>query len=162
MQLILWRHAQAEDGSRMTSGDPRSRDMARELTLTGVKQAKATAAWLRPRLPPGSILLSSPAVRTVQTAQQLMADFERVSALAPDVPPAALLEAAGWPGTASDERTVVVVSHQPTLGRVASLLLTGIDRDLAVRTSGAWWFQSSGGGGASGNALRAIFDPALG
>jgi phosphohistidine phosphatase, SixA len=45
MELILWRHAEAEDGSP---------DLERELTGKGHKQAEKMAAFLRPRLPGGS------------------------------------------------------------------------------------------------------------
>ena len=41
MELILWRHADAEPG------DP---DLARRLTSKGQKQAERMAAWLGPRL----------------------------------------------------------------------------------------------------------------
>lgn len=160
MQLILWRHAQAEDSSGGT-GDPRHRDLARELTLKGEKQARCTAQWLRPRLPDGALVLVSPAIRTVQTAQQLTPDFERVDALAPDTSPGDLLAAANG-SLDGEERTVVIVGHQPTLGRLASLLLTGNDRDLHFRKSAAWWFQSSFGKGIAGCSLRAVFDASLG
>jgi len=165
MQLILWRHAQAEDISS-SRGDPRQRDLARELTLKGEKQAKLTAAWLRPRLPPGARVLVSPAIRTVQTAQQLTSELERIEVLAPDNAPLALLEAAGWPvrkgQSMPTDGIVVVVGHQPTLGRVASLLLSGVDRDLSIRKSAAWWFESAGGESPSYPSLRAVFDAALG
>lgn len=163
MQLILWRHADAEDVSR-SQGDPRQRDLARELTLKGEKQAKLTAGWLRPRLGSGWQLLSSPAVRTLQTAQQLSLEIERVQALAPDAEPQDLLDAAGWPGAgiASANRAVVLVSHQPTLGRVASLLLSGVDRDWMFHKGAAWWFESAGSERAPVAALRAVFDPSLG
>ncbi len=42
MDLILWRHAEAEDGAN---------DLARELTPKGVKQAARVAEWLLQRLP---------------------------------------------------------------------------------------------------------------
>ncbi|MCY0388485.1 histidine phosphatase family protein [Robbsia sp. Bb-Pol-6] len=159
MQLILWRHAQAEDSTN-ASGDPRHRDLARELTLTGEKQARRTAEWLRPRLPAGSVVLVSPAIRTVQTAQQLTSEFERLATLAPDTEPAAVLEAVDW--ARGGERVVVVVGHQPTLGRVAGLLLTGQDQDMSVRKSAAWWFQSGFNDRGGRASLRAVFDAALG
>lgn len=162
MQLILWRHAQAEDTSN-ACGDPRQRDLARELTNKGEKQAKLTAQWLRPRLPPGAVVLASPAIRTVQTAQQLSPNVERVAGLAPDVEPRSVLELVGWPGRGMDERTVVIVGHQPTLGRIASILLTGgMERDIGVRKSAAWWFECSSRGEMSGVSLRAVFDAGLG
>ena len=54
MDLILWRHAEAEEGGP---------DLERKLTPKGRKQAKRVAAWLLQRLPSRFALLSSPAVR---------------------------------------------------------------------------------------------------
>ena len=42
MELILWRHAEAEDGVP---------DGERALTKKGRKQARAVAAWLKPHSP---------------------------------------------------------------------------------------------------------------
>ena len=42
MDLILWRHAEAEEGGP---------DLERRLTPKGRKQAKRVAAWLLQRLP---------------------------------------------------------------------------------------------------------------
>ena len=55
MELILWRHAEAEDGAP---------DIARELTAKGHKQATKMAEFLRPRLPENTRILVSPARRT--------------------------------------------------------------------------------------------------
>lgn len=67
MDLILWRHAEAEDGLP---------DINRELTGRGRKQASRMADWLNPGLPPDIRVLVSPAIRTVQTAQALGRDYE--------------------------------------------------------------------------------------
>ncbi|MGA9911314.1 MAG: histidine phosphatase family protein, partial [Paraburkholderia sp.] len=56
MNLILWRHAEAEE---FASGD-----LARALTTRGRKQAQNVAKWLRTRLPEDAVILASPAVRT--------------------------------------------------------------------------------------------------
>jgi phosphohistidine phosphatase len=45
MDLILWRHAEAEEGGP---------DLERKLTPKGRKQAKRVAAWLLQRLPASS------------------------------------------------------------------------------------------------------------
>ena len=56
MDLILWRHADAEDvGSQG--------DAARNLTKKGRKQAERIAEWLRPRLEGDWRILCSPAAR---------------------------------------------------------------------------------------------------
>ena len=62
MELILWRHAEAEDGIP---------DSARELTDKGRKQADLVAAWLKPRLPKNTRIIVSPTQRTQQTASAL-------------------------------------------------------------------------------------------
>ena len=62
MDLILWRHAEAEDGSP---------DAKRKLTARGRKQAKQIARWLKPRLPADARIVVSPALRAVQTAEAL-------------------------------------------------------------------------------------------
>ena len=62
MDLILWRHAEAEDGVP---------DGERALTKKGRKQAAALAAWLNERLPKRPRILVSPAVRAQQTAAAL-------------------------------------------------------------------------------------------
>ncbi len=45
MDLILWRHAEAEDG------DATLPDLKRRLTARGGKQAKKVAYWLHQNLP---------------------------------------------------------------------------------------------------------------
>ena len=130
MELILWRHAEAEDSSP---------DLARVLTKKGRNQASRMADWLNPRLPQPVRILMSPAVRTVQTAQALGRSCEEDAALAPGASADAVLTAAGWPDA---DGCVVIVGHQPTLGQVAVRLLTGQGGDIAFRKGGIWWFQS--------------------
>jgi len=47
-----------------------------------------------------------------------------------------VLRAAHWPHA---PHTVLVVGHQPTLGRVASLLLEGHERDRPMRAGEVLW-----------------------
>lgn len=133
MDLILWRHAEAEDGVP---------DAERKLTDKGVRQAARMADWLVPRLPPDLRVLVSPATRTRQTAQALGRPYETSAALAPGAAADALLAAAGWPGGA---RPVLVVGHQPTLGRVAMRLLGGRNLEAAVKKGAIWWFREREG-----------------
>ena len=56
MDLILWRHAEAEDERE---GLP---DLDRALTPRGEKQAARMAAWLERQLPEGTRIASSPAL----------------------------------------------------------------------------------------------------
>jgi phosphohistidine phosphatase len=143
MDLILWRHAEAEDA---VGGD----DMGRPLTRHGRKQAERVGAWLAKRLSDDWRVLSSPAKRAVQTAKGLDRAFEERPALAPGAGPRAMLAEAGWP---HGEHPVVIVGHQPTLGEAAAQLL-GIDDGLGIRKGAAWWFTAKG----DSVQLRAVVD----
>ena len=56
MDLILWRHAEAVDGTP---------DHARELTPRGIKQAVKVADFLRPHLPDDCRILASASAQAV-------------------------------------------------------------------------------------------------
>ena len=147
MNLIVWRHAEAEDGAN---------DLARNLTRTGRKQAARVGAWLRKRLPKDYTLLSSPANRTRQTAEGLAPTYRVVDALAPGASARAILIAAGWPDAGG---TVVIVGHQPTLGELVSELLTGRATDWTVKRGAAWWFEYRANYGDT--VFRAMITPDL-
>ena len=147
MELILWRHAEADDSIP---------DLKRELTGRGRKQAARMADWLNPRLPPDIRILASPAARTLQTAQALGREYEQVLLLAPGASAKDVLTAAGWPDAT---RPVLIVGHQPTLGQVAMRLLTGQAGDLAIKKCGLWWFQGRERAGQMEVVLRAVAGP---
>lgn len=133
MNLILWRHAEAEDTA--------ANDLARQLTTKGRKEAQQTAKWLRSRLPDDAVILASPAARTIQTAEALTDQYRVVRELAPGAGVDQVLAVAGWPRGVAP--TVVVVGHQPTLGEVASRLLNGdTARSLPMKKGALWWFSS--------------------
>ncbi|SES86472.1 phosphohistidine phosphatase, SixA [Nitrosospira multiformis] len=148
MELILWRHAEAEDGIP---------DSARELTDKGRKQADLVAAWLKPRLPKNTRILVSPTQRTQQTASALDKDFETVREIGPGVSPKAVLKAAGWPDA---KGAVLVVGHQPTLGEVAALLMSGDPAQWTIRKGSIWWFTQKKGNHNLGELLlQAVVSP---
>lgn len=129
MDLILWRHAEAEDGLD---------DFSRQLTEKGRRQAAKMAAFLHQHLPADARVLVSPAVRTQQTATAFTDDFTTIATIAPGASAHAILQAAHWPNS---DRTVLVVGHQPTLGAVAAQLL-GCELDsLRIKKSGLWWLN---------------------
>jgi phosphohistidine phosphatase len=68
-----------------------------------------------------------------------------------------VLAAAGWPENGS----VVVVGHQPTLGRVAALLLSGEEADWVIKKGAIWWFTNRVRGGEAQTVLRAVMAPDL-
>ena len=133
MDLIFWRHAEAED---WTEGCD---DLQRSLTARGEKQAKRMAAWLDRQLPEGTRVVCSPARRCEQTVLALGRKYKMRPELAPDTTPDALLSAAGWP---QGKSVVLLVGHQPSLGQSISLLL-GMQQDSCVVRKGAvWWIRT--------------------
>ncbi|HEX6829659.1 MAG TPA: histidine phosphatase family protein [Burkholderiales bacterium] len=148
MDLILWRHAEAEDGMP---------DSGRKLTEKGRRQADAVSRWLRKRLPEDVRVIASPAKRCQQTAKALAAGFETVAAIGVGASAADLLDAAGWPGAGG---AVVVVGHQPTLGRAAALLM-GEEADWNIRKGALWWLSSPARQGEIRVLLRAVIGPDL-
>ena len=149
MELILWRHADAENG------EP---DLERTLTARGRHQAQLVADWLNVRLPPNTRILCSPAVRAQQTLEPLQRDFEVLESLGPGGEPAAVLHAAGWP---AGHGTVLVVGHQPTLGRVASRLLCDKPHGLDIRRGACWWFEQTDPYDSYTLSLKAVVTPEM-
>jgi len=139
MDLILWRHAQAQDPL------PGEDDLSRALTGKGRKQASAMAQWLRPRLPSDMRILVSPALRTRQTADALDLPYQIVETIAPDAHPTALLSATEWPDS---PLPVMLVGHQPTLGYLASRLLCGVEQPWAIKKGAVWWIKTDGNNNA--------------
>jgi phosphohistidine phosphatase len=149
MDLILWRHAEAEDGAP---------DMARRLTPKGVKHAKQMAEWLQERLPGKTRIISSPAVRARQTVQALTDDYEVLQGIDPEASYRDILKAARWPDAG---RAVLVVGHQPTLGQTAAFLLSGSPREWSIKKAGIWWFTARDRDHANRVVLRAVAGPDL-
>ncbi len=130
MELILWRHADAEDGAL---------DLERRLTKKGRKQAARVAEWLLEHLPDDFVVLASPAARAQETAEALGVKIKTVNELAPGASVKKIMQAAGWP---DGEGTVIVVGHQPDLGTAAAHLC-GISSGWSLKKGGLWWFEHS-------------------
>jgi len=124
MELILWRHADAEDGAD---------DMARRLTPKGEQQAQAMAQWLRAHLPGQYTLLASPAVRAQQTASALATPITEKT-LAPGASVAAIVKAAE-----KHRGIVIVVGHMPDLGRAAAELVANTRTEWSIEKGAVWW-----------------------
>ncbi len=152
MDLILWRHAEAEEGDGTLPDDKR------RLTARGEKQAKQVARWLHQHLPRKRKILVSPAERTLQTAHALELSYEIEPRLGVDASAKDVLAVAGWPAR---NGAVLVIGHQPTLGRVAALLLGGAEADWSVKKGGVWWFSSRVRDDERQTVLRAVLNPDL-
>ena len=149
MDLILWRHADAAPGSR---------DLERKLTAKGRKQAERVSAWLIARLPGRYTVLASPARRARETADALGARYRIVERLAPGAAAGDILEACGWP---SHKGVVVVVGHQPDLGRSVALLVSGTEDEWSVKKGGLWWLSNRDRDGETQVVVRAALAPDL-
>jgi phosphohistidine phosphatase len=148
MDLVLWRHAEAEAGEA---------DLSRRLTAKGEKQARRMAAWLDDRLPDAARVLVSPAVRAQQTAAALINRKQKtVESLSPGASVLDVLSAAGWPDA---RQPVVIVGHQPTLGRVTCMLLVGEERDWPIKKGAVWWLQRRQRDEDEQVIVRAVINP---
>jgi phosphohistidine phosphatase len=114
------------------------------------------AAWLRLRLPENVRVLVSPAVRCVETARALTRKFEQLPELGPDRDASDLLSAIGWPDF---EGAVIIVGHQPTLGRVAALLIGGKESNWSVKKGAVWWIARREREDATQHVIRAVIAP---
>ena len=154
MDLILWRHAEAEDFA--------SSDLARRLTPRGEQQAARMAAWIQSqlaKLAPRARhwhVFASPAIRAQQTAAALGMPVETINSIAPDASVNAILQAADWPANGEN---VIVVGHQPTLGMVAGRLLNGAEGYVSVKKGAVWWFRQRERDGESKALLVAMASP---
>ena len=141
MELILWRHADAEDGAD---------DLARRLTAKGHAQAAAMAKWLRRHLPARFAVVASPALRALETAEALHAAIRTDRHLAPGASVHAILEAAHKD---KDSGLVIVVGHQPDLGRAAAHLVAHAHAEWPIEKGAIWWLE--------GHRIRAVMAPDL-
>jgi phosphohistidine phosphatase len=148
MDLIIWRHAEAEDGVP---------DLERKLTSKGRKQAERVAQWLLQRLPARFTVIASPATRAQQTAEALGVPVKTERMLAPGATPAAILKACGWP---DGKGAVVVVGHQPDLGRALAHLL-GAQGGYSVKKGALWWISNRVRDEKDQTVVRAAVSPDL-
>ena len=132
MDLILWRHAEAVEGTADSD------DMLRALTPRGEKQATRMAAWLDRQLPDSTRIWVSPARRAEQTALALGRKFKLNPVIAPMGTADQLLELVQWPHA---KGCVLVVGHQPTLGQTVSSLLGLSASECAVKKGAVWWLR---------------------
>lgn len=150
MDLILWRHAEAEEGA---DGQD---DLARPLTARGEKQAMRMATWLDRQLPDGLRVLVSPALRTEQTARALGRKFKLRAELLPGGTPEDLLELVQWPKARG---AVLVVGHQPLLGQTAAQLLGMRGAECSIRKGAVWWLRQRQRMDHSQTVLMAVMAP---
>jgi len=149
LDLILWRHAESSNGDTVA-------DIDRDLTDRGRQHAMRIAEWLREQRLGNVTVLSSPARRALETAAALGMPVTVKRELGIGASAADLIGAAGWP---DGNGTTVLVAHQPSLGRLAALLLAGKEADWTIKKAGAWWFSNRVRRDETQTILRAVCNP---
>jgi len=151
MELILWRHAEAEDGAD---------DLARALTPKGHRQAQKMAHWLKGQLPKAVRIVASPAVRTRETADALGLPYEIVKQIDPAAGADDLLAASGWP---DGHGLVILVGHNPAISMLASRLAGTDESAVSLRRGAAWWYASKTAtdGAQRQLTLKSVMTPSL-
>ena len=149
--IILWRHTEAADAS----DDAPQSDMARALTPKGQRQAKRMARWLKPHLPEDTLILSSAALRAFQTAQALnKSNSAKINVHSVLNPTTSLQETLAFLASFGAKSNVLLVGHQPLLGRLAGHL-TGLEiSDFNIKKGAIWWLRLASNPDNSNQPLR--------
>jgi phosphohistidine phosphatase len=150
MDIILWRHAHAQEGSETLA------DTNRQLTARGIKHASRVGAWLEKKLPDSTKVWSSPAQRCRETAQCLGRKFKTSDAIMPSASVAQLLELIGQQSGVS---AVLVIGHQPALGQAAAQLLGLSAPEFPLKKGALCWLRLSQEADITSVELLALMGP---
>jgi phosphohistidine phosphatase len=158
MRIILFRHGIAGDPDPSRWPD----DGDRPLTPRGMQKTRAAARGLA-RLERGiGAILTSPYRRARQTADLLQESIGKrpgpveLEALAPQGSYRAVLEAVNERVPAG---TVVLVGHEPDLGKLAGVLVFGQPSALPLKKAGAAAVDFTGPVRPGGGTLRWLLPP---
>jgi phosphohistidine phosphatase len=121
-------------------------------------QAKHMARWLLPRLPQNINIHVSPSLRTQQTAQALNLSFNISPALTPH---AEVTDLQGLVAQHVPSAPLLLIGHQPTLGRFAATLLTGSPINWAMRKGALWWLITQDNSTYHNTTLKLVISPNL-
>ena len=161
MRVILFRHGPA--GRRDPARWPD--DAVRPLTRRGIERTEAAASGLARFLTDDALVLTSPLERAHATAEilrdtaELEAPLETLEALMPGGSYRAVLARLATAGSAS---CLVLVGHEPELGKLAGMLLFGAPaRSLPLKKSGACIIEFTGELAAGAGRLHAFLPPRL-
>lgn len=158
MHLHLLRHAEAEE--RSLTG----RDADRWLTAAGEKRMKRIGRAIAALEPGYEAILVSPLVRARQTAKPVAAalgftrDFVETRALVPSADPEEVLHEVARLGAAS----VLLVGHEPHMGRLFARLLVGrSDPPFPMKKAALAAFECAGDPAVEASELRFFLPPRL-
>ena len=161
--LILWRHADAEVDS--VTG----KDADRALSKSGLKDADRMAKWIHQHLPENTEILCSPARRCLETLAALQQLDEVNTQHEAKKYPDQIVDFLSVDSTvqmiikniANDDssRTLLVIGHQPNLGRVIAKLLGMNEGACVVKKGAVWWLRQRLMVGQSQTYLYAVRNP---
>jgi|ERR671922_961558 phosphohistidine phosphatase len=136
MKLLVVRHGTAEDKDEFARTG--KSDDLRPLTPAGKREMRDIARGIREVVSAIDVLLTSPLVRAMQTAEIVGEEYDReqkkVEWLRPDAP---YEEFARWARSAEEKQTIAVVGHEPHLSGLVSWLLAGADESFVELKKGA-------------------------
>ncbi|MCK8515701.1 phosphohistidine phosphatase SixA [Methylonatrum kenyense] len=154
-RIVLFRHGPAEEPSDELA------DMARALTDKGRKKTEKAARGLSTLLGSVDLLLSSPLLRAVQTADIVDEHLhvprrEETALLEPAADPQGLID---WLAEDGSE-LAVLIGHEPHLNHLAGLSLTGNpDGFLVFRKAGAGMIEFPDRAASGRAELRWLLSP---
>ncbi|HEY0721964.1 MAG TPA: phosphohistidine phosphatase SixA [Gammaproteobacteria bacterium] len=132
MEVILMRHGRAAERAAFVG-----RDEERPLTAEGIKRLRQALPGLVDVVPRLDRVVTSPLLRARQTAEVVAESYSvpltELAALAPGGGPPATTH---WLA-AQHDKVLLLVGHEPDLGRLASWYLTGSDESFVPLKKGA-------------------------
>ena len=137
MNLLLVRHGKAGDHDEWI--EQGKSDFDRPLTSKGREEMKDIASRLAKFAGHFDRVVTSPFVRTVQTAEILAKEFDiNVESLDALAYTSGIKSAVDWLGKQKEKASLILVGHEPTLSQLAEALLTGrTDGFLAFKKGGS-------------------------
>jgi phosphohistidine phosphatase len=162
MELVVVRHGIAMDRDEAASHEVADAD--RPLTPKGRSRMKRAARGLCARAPGVTMLLSSPLLRAIETADILHEAYgelkrSETAALLPEADPAELMRALARRAATS---TVAIVGHEPQLGCFMSFCLTGDRRSFfELQKGGAGLLRFDGAAKPGAGRLIWFLPPAV-
>lgn len=132
MKLYLIRHGEA------VSGD--TYDVNRQLTERGEQRAQRAARWLAKTVKGPVSIWSSPYLRTQQTAEPIAKALDvkiiQHQCLQPEMTPHRVVEELVY-----ENQSIILVTHLPLVGRLASLLTEGSVFDQPWSATEIWQLE---------------------
>lgn len=132
MKVYLIRHGAAVPGS--------PDDSNRSLTERGQENASRAANWLAKQIKGPVAIWASPFLRTQQTAQPIAKAFAQEvinhKCLMPDMTPQKVVDE-----LCNEQQDIILVTHLPLVGRLASLLIEGVVYDQPWSPTEIWQLE---------------------